>query len=112
MSDGMTVGAGGANVLSVSMRNLAASEIRGEAQVLSPLETWQTITPWTQGFVVAPGEEAVVDFEVRPPVDVVAGTYWALIKVMYFGRLLYSESVPFTIVAPKDAAVLDLVAGR
>ena len=112
MSDGITVARGADGVLRVSMRNLAASEIRGEAQVLSPLETWSTITPWTQGFTVAPGDEAIVDFEVRPPVDVVAGTYWALVKVMYFGRLLYSESVPFTIVAPKDAAVPDLVAGR
>jgi alpha-mannosidase len=112
MSDGITVEPGRAGVLRVSMRNQAASEIRGEAQVLSPLETWRTITPWTQGFTVAPGGETTVDFDVRPPVDVVAGTYWALVKVMYFGRLLYSESVPFTIVAPKDAAVLDLVAGR
>ena len=78
-------------------RNLAASEIRGEAQVLSPLETWSTITPWTQGFAGRAGRGDDRDFDVAPPRDVAAGTYWALVKVMYFGRLLYSESVPFRI---------------
>ena len=46
---------GGGATLRVSLSNTAASEIRGEAQVLSPLETWSTITPWTQGFTVEPG---------------------------------------------------------
>ena len=78
-------------------RTRAASEIRGEAQILSPLETWTTITPWTQGFAVEPGGRTTIEFDVEPPRDVAAGTYWALVKVMYFGRVLYSESVPVTI---------------
>jgi alpha-mannosidase len=94
--------------LRVSLRNLAASEIRGEAQILSPLETWSSITPWTQGFSVGPGEEAILEFSVAPPPDAVAGTYWALVKVMYFGRLLYSESVPVVIPASQAAGVLHL----
>jgi hypothetical protein len=81
------------------VRNLAASEIRGEAQVLSPHETWSSITPWTQGFTVGAGDEATISFSVSPPRDVVTGTYWALVKIMYFGRILYSESVPVLIVA-------------
>jgi hypothetical protein len=110
-SPAVSVAPGGRGTLRVSLRNLAASEIRGEAQVLSPLETWSSVTPWTQGFAVPPGGESVVGFDVAPPPDALVGTYWALVKVMYFGRLVYTESVPLSIVAPTDAAVLDLVAG-
>ena len=38
--------------LRVRLRNRAQSEIRGEVQVLSPLETLGFIEPWTQGFAV------------------------------------------------------------
>lgn len=49
-------------------------------------------------------------FAVEPPYDFPGGTYWALVKVMYFGRLLYTESIPIEIlptstgVASKRAA--------
>ena len=108
LSNEITVAPGDDGTLRVSLKNLAASEIRGEAQILSPLETWSTITPWTQGFAVEPGREATLGFNVAPPRDAAAGTYWALVKVMYFGRLLYSESVPIRILAPTAARVLDL----
>ncbi len=108
----LTVAPGDDGTLRVSLRNLAASEIRGEAQVLSSLETWSTITPWTQGFAVEPGGETTLSFSVAPPMDVATGTYWALVKVMYFGRLLYSESVPVRILAATTAAVPDLAARR
>jgi hypothetical protein len=98
--------------LRLSVRNLAASEIRGEAQILSPLETWTSIVPWTQGFAVGPGGETVVSFTVAPPRDVVAGTYWALVKVMYFGRRLYTASIPVRILTAKTAGVLDLATSR
>ncbi len=108
----ITVAPGDDAVLTVSLRNVAASQIRGEAQILSPLETWSTIRPWTQGFAVEAGEETIVGFSVAPTRDAPAGTYWALVKVMYFGRLLYSESVPVRILASTATRVLDRVAGR
>jgi alpha-mannosidase len=88
----------------VRLRNRAASEIRGEAQVVSPHETWPAIRPWTQGFAVPPGKETTVTFAVDPPFDFRGGTWWALVKVMYFGRLSYTESVPIE-VAPAAARV-------
>ncbi len=94
----------------VELSNSAASEIRGEAQILSPLETWTTIRPWTQGFTVEPGGRTTIEFGVEPPRDVAAGTYWALVKVMYFGRVQYSESVPVTIRAAAAVRAPDLVA--
>jgi hypothetical protein len=99
----VTVRAGQAGEVRVALRNKAASEIRGEAQILSPHETWPAISPWTQGFAVGPGEEQIVTFAVEPPYDSGSGRYWALVKVMYFGRLLYTESIPVELVA-SDAA--------
>jgi alpha-mannosidase len=91
--------AGEAGSVEVRLRNVARSEIRGEAQIVSPHETWPAITPWTQGFAVAPGKSTTVTFAVEPPFDFAGGTWWALVKVMYFGRLAYTESVPIEIAA-------------
>jgi alpha-mannosidase len=84
----------------VTLRNTALSEIRGEAQVISPHETWPAITPWTQGFAVAPGAQQSVSFSVAPPFDSSGGRYWALVKLMYFGRIIYSEAVEVILEAP------------
>ena len=106
----ITVAPGDGASLRVALSNSAASEIRGEAQILSPLETWTTIRPWTQGFTVEPGDKTTLEFAVAPPRDVAAGTYWALVKVMYFGRVQYSESVPVTVRAAAAVRAPDLVA--
>jgi alpha-mannosidase len=98
--------------LRVAIRNGAASEVRGEAQVISPHETWPVISPWTQGFAVGPGEEAIVTFAVEPPYDFPGGTYWALVKVMYFGRLLYTESIPVEILPTRTGVASKAAAGR
>ena len=89
--------------LRVRMRNRTHSEIRGEAQVLSPHETWGFIQPWTQGFAVGAGAELEIDFKVAPPFDTDGGTYWAMVKVMWFGRLAYTESVALKLTAGPGA---------
>ena len=85
--------AGQRGELGVALKNRAASEIRGEAQLISPHETWAAIDPWTQGFAIGPGQDARLSFAVEPPFDFAGGSYWALVKIMYFGRLLYTEPV-------------------
>ena len=46
---------------------------------------------------------------VEPPRDVAPGTYWALVKVMYFGRRVYTRSVPVSILAsPAVRALVDV----
>ena len=105
----LTAGARGR--LRVSIANNASSEIRGEAQLLSPHETWPLITPWTQGFAVGPAAATVLTFDVSPPPEFLGGTYWALVKIMYFGRLLYTASIPVAI-APAEAAVALSAAAR
>jgi alpha-mannosidase len=107
---GLAIDAGARAQLRVRLRNHAASEIRGEAQLLSPHDIWSITRPWTQGFKVAAGEEALVTFEVEPPFDFEGGTWWALVKVMYFGRLIYTESVPVAVKAAEAARTLSLAA--
>jgi hypothetical protein len=84
--------------LRLSIRNCVAGQIRGEAQIISPYDTWGFVHPWTQGFGVEPGEQTVVQFSVAPPPGTPAGAWWALLKVMYFGRMLYTEAVPLEVV--------------
>jgi len=89
----VVVEAGKRAELRVRLRNTVKGEIRGEAQIISPHETWPLISPWTQGFRVAAGAETTIAFSIAAPLGFHGGEYWALVKLMYFGRLIYTESV-------------------
>jgi alpha-mannosidase len=99
--DAIALPPGGHDELVVRLRNPAGSTVRGEAQLLSPYGTWGTqvhITPWTQGFAVAPGAAADLRYTVRAhPAARPGGHWWALVKVAYFGRLHYTRAVPIEI---------------
>jgi hypothetical protein len=88
----MTIGAGRAGELSVQVINRTAAPVRGECQLISPLGTWPLLGPWTRGFAAEPGELVTLCYSVRVPVSARPGSHWwALAKVMYFGRIAYSE---------------------
>ncbi|HEY7486723.1 MAG TPA: glycoside hydrolase family 38 C-terminal domain-containing protein [Streptosporangiaceae bacterium] len=99
--DGLALPPGGHGELVVRLDNRARSEIRGEAQLLSPYGTWGTdlhIAPWTQGFTVAPGDGAELRYAVGVPATArPGGHWWALVKVAYFGRLHYTRAIPIEI---------------
>jgi hypothetical protein len=60
--------------------------------MISPWGTWAALGPWTRGFAVPPGEAVTLCYPVRPPAGARPGAHWwALAKVMYFGRIAYSE---------------------
>ncbi|MEJ3749706.1 glycoside hydrolase [Actinomycetes bacterium KLBMP 9797] len=87
--------------LTVRVRNLARSELRGEAQVLSPYGTWGgpdcgvAVTPWTQGFAVPPGSAAELAFALAAPATARPGAHWwAVVKVACFGHVHYTRTVP------------------
>jgi hypothetical protein len=78
--------------LTVRLANRTASVIRGEAQLMSPFGTWHQARPWTRGFTAGPGETITVDYTVAVPAWARPGSHWwALAKVMYFGRVRYTE---------------------
>jgi hypothetical protein len=91
--------AGSGGELHLRLENLTQGEIRGEAQLISPHETWPLTEPWTQGFRLPAGAEVDLAFRVRTPSSYPGGDYWALVKVMYFGRILYTEAVRLVLAA-------------
>ncbi len=90
----LEVSPGGRAEIAVRLVNNTASELRGEAQLISSHGSWQSTGPWTMGFTAAAGGAATMSFEVNLPGDARPGQrWWALVKVMYFGRLRYSKPV-------------------
>ena len=78
--------------LTVRLDNRTASVIRGESQLMSPFGTWNQARPWTRGFTAGPGETITMDYAVTVPAWAQPGSHWwALAKVMYFGRVRYTE---------------------
>jgi alpha-mannosidase len=93
---------GGRGSVAVRLSNTTASELRGEAQLISPHGSWTAHHTWTTGFVAEPGRAADLSFSVAIPRDARPGQrWWALVKVMYFGRLRYSEPVWITVTADR-----------
>jgi len=99
LSPTLAIRPGGNGAVEVLVRNRTAAAIHGEAQLMSPFGSWRQMSPWTTGFALAAGAERTLRFEVRIPVTARVGEqWWAIVKVMYFGRLLYSEPAEVTIV--------------
>jgi hypothetical protein len=89
---------GGTGELAVRVANRAASPVRGEAQLISPFGSWRAVHPWTRGFSVSPGKVVTLRYHVRVPITARRGTqWWTMVKLMYFGRLRYTSSVPVLI---------------
>jgi len=84
--------------LTVRVASHLRSPLRGEVQLVSPSGTWRATEPWTQAVDVAPGGEAAVSFGVTIPATAEPGwESWLLVKLMYFGRVRYSQSVRLTV---------------
>jgi hypothetical protein len=88
---------GGSGCLEVAVRNRADSAIHGEAQLISPFGSWRRTGPWTTGFEIDAGGERTLTFNVDIPATARSGErWWAIVKVMYFGRLHYTEPAEVT----------------
>jgi alpha-mannosidase len=89
---------GEAGELAVRVASRAASPVRGEAQLISPYGSWPALHPWTRGFSVSPGKDVTLRYHVGVPITIRHGTrWWTMVKLMYFGRLHYTSSVPVLI---------------
>ena len=84
--------------LAIRITNRVASQLRGEAQLVSPFGSWEALGPWTFGFGAGAGMAVTVSYPVTMPADARPGAHWwAVVKVMYFGRVRYSQAVPVTV---------------
>jgi hypothetical protein len=95
--EGLVLAPGTSGAIELVLANRTDSELRGEAQLISPIETWPYAGPWAQGFSVPAGGRSQVPFSVSVPADAGPLSSWVLVKVMYFGRLWYSPAVPLAI---------------
>jgi alpha-mannosidase len=93
----LTLAPGQRGELAVRITSHTASPVRGECQLISPVGTWPLAQPWTTGFEVAPGGTATLSFGVTVPAAHTPAAAWALAKVMYFGRVRYSEAVSLAV---------------
>ena len=94
LTPGLRLAAGDQGELLVRVTSGLASELHGEAQLISPFGTWEMLGPWTQGFSIAPGASTVLRFAMSVPVTARHARWWALVKVMYYGRVRYTEAIP------------------
>ncbi|MFC6016209.1 glycoside hydrolase family 38 C-terminal domain-containing protein [Plantactinospora solaniradicis] len=78
--------------LTLRLANPGGYAVHGEVQVLSPWGTWDLLAPFAQGFEVGAGGQTDVRVEVTVPEDAAGGNWWALAKVMWFGRVTYSAA--------------------
>ena len=88
---------GGQGELLVRVTSGLASELHGEAQLVSPFGTWEMLGPPAQGFSIAPGMSTVLRFAASVPTTARNAQWWALVKVMYYGRVRYTEAIPVVI---------------
>ena len=79
--------------LAVRISNRTASPLRGEVQLVAPFGSWNLTEPWTQGFSAEPGDTVTVGAAAEVPAAARPGEWWALFKVMYFGRVRYTPAV-------------------
>jgi alpha-mannosidase len=91
---------GGQADLVVQVTSHLASELRGEALLVSPFGTWDLLDSAAQTVTLAPGASTELRYHLTAPATARPGSHWwGLVKLMYFGRVWYTEAVPI-IVAP------------
>jgi hypothetical protein len=87
--------------LSLRLTNPNRSEVRGEAQLITPYGTWGdpgdelSVGAPIQGFTVPAGETGTLTFTVSASANArTGGEWWALARVACFGQVSYTASVP------------------
>ncbi|MFI9812971.1 glycoside hydrolase family 38 N-terminal domain-containing protein [Saccharothrix variisporea] len=89
----VVVAPGGRAVVAVALANDSSSGVDGEAMPVSPWGTWGFVGPHARGFSVPAGGTGRVEFEVDVPVDAEPGTWWGMVKLMWFGRVQYTPAI-------------------
>ncbi|MFF2081467.1 NEW3 domain-containing protein [Kitasatospora sp. NPDC058162] len=95
----LRVAPGGRAALGLTLTNRTRGEIRGELQLVSPWGTWEAIADPVRGFAVPADTAVTAEFEITAPESLDPGAYWALAKVMWFGRCQYAPTVALVVEA-------------
>jgi hypothetical protein len=94
LTSSLSLAPGASGVVDVRVTNHLASEMRGEAQLLSPFGSWDAVPGWVAPVRAEAGSTATLSFPVTVPLTALPGwESWLLVKLMYFGRVRYSGAV-------------------
>ncbi|HZE40790.1 MAG TPA: glycoside hydrolase family 38 C-terminal domain-containing protein [Stackebrandtia sp.] len=93
VSDPITLSPGGTARVSIGLSSSASTRIEGEAMPVSPWGTWDFIGPYSQPFAVEAGATSEVAFDVAVPVDAAPGHWWVMVKLMWYGRVMYAPAI-------------------
>jgi alpha-mannosidase len=96
-AESIEVAAGSSTRLRLRLANRAQGEIRGEAVAISPWGTWDIVSPAVQPFKVGALGTSRVEFDVHPAADQRPTRTWVLVKLMWYGHLIYLPSVSLTV---------------
>ncbi len=93
----ITLSAGDAGALTVTVGTHGRADLALEAHLISPWGTWEWIGPAALGAVLPARGTVDISFDVTPPAWLDAGQWWALVRVGCAGRLVYSPAVKVTV---------------
>jgi alpha-mannosidase len=93
----ITLTAGDATRLTVTVGTHAAADLALEAHLISPWGTWEWSGPAAVGAVVPARGTVELGFDVAPPAWQKPGQWWALVRVGCAGRLVYSPAAKVTV---------------
>jgi alpha-mannosidase len=93
----VTLDAGQAATLAVTIGTRGWADLALEAHLISPWGTWEWIGPAAQGAVLPARGTVDLSFDVTPPAWLDPGQWWALVRVGCAGRLVYSPAVKVTV---------------
>jgi alpha-mannosidase len=98
LTPSLTLAPGSRGEYRVRVSSQLASQLRGTVQVLSPFGSWDAVGLWEQPVLVEAGAQTELVFPVTVPVTARPGEqWWLLAKLMYFGRVDYSEAMQLTV---------------
>ena len=93
----VTLGAGAAAGLSVTIGSRACADLALEAHLISPWGTWEWMGPAARGADLPALGRVELAFDISPPAWLDPGQWWALVRVGCAGRLIYSPAVKVTV---------------
>jgi alpha-mannosidase len=79
--------------LSVRVASAVEAAVAVEAALVSPWGTWEMVGPRAVGAELPAMGEVELGFDVRVPRSAAPGCWWALVRVVGGGRVLYSPAV-------------------
>jgi hypothetical protein len=88
---------GSSTRLGLRLANRAQDGIHGEAAAISPWGAWDMVSPAAQPFDVPALATSRLEFDIHAAADQRPFHSWVLVKLMWYGHLVYLPTVSLTV---------------